>query len=81
MIDECHNYEQNNKLLTIYMKYFIKNIVCFPKNVAIPKISKNDFDYMDLLHIILLSSQTKLRIQITYVTKSMKEFDFGNMLY
>ena len=63
------------------MKYFIKNIVCFPKNVVIPKIDKNDFDYMDLLHIILLSSQTKLRIQITYVTKSMKEFDFGNMLY
>ena len=81
MIDQCHNYEQNNKLLTIYMKYFIKNIVCFPKNVEIPKIDKNDFDYMDLLHIILLSSQTKLRIQITYVTKSMKEFDFGNMLY
>ena len=78
ILDECHNYEQNNKLLTIYMKYFIKNIVCFPKIVEFPKIDKNDFDYMDLLHIILLSTQTKLKVQSIYVAKTIKECDYGN---
>jgi hypothetical protein len=69
------DYSQVNKLLHINHKIFIKNLCSNPH-----KITQKLFSWMsivftkeEILHIVILSSTIKMRLQLTYLSKALHE--------
>jgi len=74
-VNKGFDYSKINKLMSINQKIFIKNVCCYPH-----KISEKLFSWMtvvftkeEILHIILLASTVKMRLQMTFIAKALHE--------
>lgn len=74
-MNESFDYSKTNKLLHRTHKQFIKNIACFPQKVTKVDVGvlKVTFNPEEILHIILLVSNSKTRVELTYFAKNLYE--------
>jgi len=70
------DYSQVNKVLDINHKLFIKNVCCSPHKISkkLFEIVSLSFSYQELLHMILLSSTIKFRLQLNYLALRIHQY-------
>jgi len=73
--NESFDYSKTNKLLHRTHKQFIKNIACFPQKINKIDVGvlKVTFSTEEILHIILLVSNVKMRLELTFFAKNLYE--------
>ena len=74
---EDYNYKNISKLLCCNINYikFIKKFVCYPKNVSLSDFQEMNtiFLHEEIMHIILLIANIKMKIQLIFLSKAIDE--------
>ena len=74
---EDYNYKNISKLLCCNINYtkFIKKFVCYPKNVSLCDFQEMNTIFLDeeIMHIILLIANIKMKIQLIFLSKAIDE--------
>ena len=73
LCDETFDYSRTNKVIKKELKAQIKYITCFPERVNFSDTKRSEYSTQDLIHVVLLSSVTKQRAQLTYLAKLINE--------
>ena len=66
-INETYDYSKTNELLIISLKDSIKNSVCYPQQINFDLVYSNEYNIPDLIHTILLSTCSKVKVQLSYL--------------
>jgi hypothetical protein len=70
---ENYSYSIVNKLLYKEEKTFVKNCVCHPELITHSSLNTLAFSCLELVHIVIIASASKLRTQLTFFTSRLHE--------